>query len=366
MTGEFARRARPDTRAHKMTNREDQAIERIRRRIPSLPGGVLRVGIGDDAAVVRPSPGSEWVLTCDQFIEGVHFLGNSHPPEVVGYKALARATSDLAAMGAQPRLFLLSMALPSGRSGAWLVAMLKGMAMAGGRFGVRLAGGDPAPTSPPDGKVALHLTVLGEMTAGREAPRPILRSGARPGDAIFVAGPLAPTGWLGAAQLGLELVLRGMHRERRWRRLLTPHYYPVIHIALGRWLAQRRLASAMMDLSDGLSTDLDRLCRASGVGARLQQERLPLVAVPKELQSRLGCDALSLGLHGGEDYGLLFTVPKRLVGRIPQKLYNARLARIGEIVRGRGVKLIAAGGKASPLEPRGWDHFQQQDSDKDH
>ena len=96
-----------------MTNREDQLIERIRRSFPSAPGGFLRVGIGDDAAVVRPSPGKEWIITCDQFIEGVHFLGNAHPPEVVGYKALARATSDVAAMGAQPRLFLLSMALLS-------------------------------------------------------------------------------------------------------------------------------------------------------------------------------------------------------------------------------------------------------------
>ena len=234
--------------------------------------------------------------------------------------------------------------------------MLNGMAKAARRFELRLAGGDTARTALPDGGMALHLTVLGEVEAGRA----VLRSGARPGDAIFVAGPL------GAAQLGLELVLRGLHRERQWRRLLVPHYYPVIHIELGRWLAQRRLASAMMDLSDGLSTDLARLCRASGVGARLEQSSLPLIRVPKELQSRLGeWDSLTLGLHGGEDYGLLFTVPKRLVARIPRIFHGTRLTRIGGMVRGRGVKLVAADGKAAALEARGWDHFQE-DLDKGH
>jgi len=351
---------------------EDQLIERIRRRIPSAPGATLRVGIGDDAAVVRPSRGKEWVLTVDQFIEGVHFLGSAHPPEVVGYKALARATSDLAAMGALPRLFLLSIALPAHRyapvgktrTGSWLDEMLKGMAKAARRFDLRLAGGDTARSSstapasgsdrgPDRAKVAMQITVLGEVEAGRA----VRRRGARPGDAIFV------TGQLGAAQLGLELVLRGLHRQRRWQRLLIPHYYPVIHIELGRWLVRRRLASAMMDLSDGLSTDLARLCRASGVGACIYRQSLPCVTLPPQLHLR-GCDPLKLGLHGGEDYGLLFTVPKRLVRRIPRDTnyhFNhdgTRLTRIGEIVRGRAIKLVGADGQVSPLEPRGWDHFR--------
>src|SRR5258708_1134966 len=129
--------------------REDQLIDRIRRRIPSAIGGTLRVGIGDDAAIIRPSPGKEWVITTDQFIEGVHFLGNSHPPEVVGYKALARPTSDVGGMGARPRLFLLSIALAARRSEAWLSEMLRGMAKAARRFDVRLAGGDTARAASP-------------------------------------------------------------------------------------------------------------------------------------------------------------------------------------------------------------------------
>jgi len=347
--------------------------------MPSLAGGLLRTGIGDDAAVFRPTPGTDWILTCDQFIDGVHFLADVHPPEVVGHKALARATSDIAAMGGRPRLFLLSMTLPAKLTGRWLDQVLAGMARAAHRFGLTLAGGDTArPSSSfvqrPSGQAALSVTVLGELKAGQA----VLRSGAQPGDTVFV------TGRLGAAQLGLELVLRRMHRQKRWRRFLAPHYYPKIHIELGQWLARRRLVSSMMDLSDGLSTDLDRLCRASGAGARIYEQIIPCVAVPNALRAqfdslktqfdfpkikfdspktksdslRVNLDPLALALHGGEDYGLLFTAPRRSLSRIPRTLFGTRITPIGEIVRGRGVKLVAADGCAAPLEPRGWDHFR--------
>ena len=171
---------------------EDDLIERVRRRIPSSAGGALRLGIGHDAALIR-SEGRNWVVTCDQFLEGVHFLIDKHPPQSVGYKALARATSDIAAMAARPRLFLLSLALPVERTGTWLNAMLSGMARASKRFGLRLAGGDTARSPDPKGRVALSVTVLGETTRERE----IGRAGARPGEGIYV------TGVLGRAQLGL-------------------------------------------------------------------------------------------------------------------------------------------------------------------
>jgi thiamine-monophosphate kinase len=166
------------------------------------------------------------------------------------------------------------------------------------------------------------------------------------------------SGRLGAAELGLELILRGLYRERRSKRLLAPHYYPALALDLGQWLAQRRLASAAMDISDGLSIDLYRLCQSSGVGAQIYARQIPCVAVPRELRAR-GMDALKLALDGGEDYSLLFTVPKRWAARIPQRFRGTELTRIGEIVRGRGVKLITADGRSSPLEPRGWDHFRQ-------
>jgi thiamine-monophosphate kinase len=289
--------------------------------------------------------GREWVISSDAFLEDVHFLARAHPPEVVGYKALARATSDLAAMGATPRFFLLNLALPHERTGRWLDKCLRGMAKAARRFGMKLAGGDTARNR----MIALNLTVLGEIAPGRA----VLRLGARAGDRLFV------TGKLGAAQLGLEIVLRGISRQARWRKFLAPHYYPVPPVALGRWLASRMFASSMMDLSDGLSTDLTRLCQASGVGARIWADRLPMADVPRALR-RSGLrfpGPLHLALHGGEDYQLLFTVPERLADRIPDSRDGVKITKIGEMVRGHGIELCTPDGKSTRVAPQGWDHF---------
>ncbi len=332
-------------------DRETSIIERIRQRIPSRSRryGRLLVGIGDDAAVIRVSRHAELVVSCDQFLENVHFLGRVHPPEAIGYKALARATSDLAAMGATPRLFLLSLALPVRRTGDWLIGFASGMAQAARRFGLTLAGGDLAQHP----AVAISITVLGEIEPGRA----IQRAGARPGDLICVSGRL------GAAQLGLQLVLRRLPRDSRWQKLLNPHLRPPLRLDLGRWLARRRIASAMMDISDGLSTDLARLCRASGVGARVWAERVPAVRVPDSLR-KLGAafDPLALALHGGEDYELLFTLPRRLRKRLPRSFAGVRITEIGEIVRGKAMHLVGSDGRATKLESRGWDHFHPSSS----
>jgi thiamine-monophosphate kinase len=324
-----------------LMNKEDQLVARIRRRLGSRGGG-LALGPGDDACVLRATRGKEWVVSADAFLENVHFIRSVHPPASIGYKALARATSDLAAMGAVPRCFLLSLALPPGLSKGWLDGFLAGMARAARKFGMVLAGGD---TSRADG-IAINITVLGEVRAGRA----ILRSAARPGDRIFV------TGRLGAAQLGLEIFLRGLSGQASLRKYLAPHLYPTPPVAVGQWLSLRRFPSAMMDLSDGLSTDLDRLCRASRVGARIRESSLPPVRVPDSLRRR-GMNALALALHGGEDYQLLFTVPARSARRIPPTHDGLRITEIGEIVRGRKVLLISADGKSTPVIPRGWDHF---------
>jgi thiamine-monophosphate kinase len=330
--------------------KEDQLIERIAagigrsRRLGghSSKGPGLVVGLGDDACVLRASRGQEWVASCDAFLEDIHFIRRLHAPATVGYKALARATSDLAAMGAVPRCFLLGLALPARLTGGWLDGFVGGMARAARKFGMELAGGDTSRTD----AIAINITVFGEVRTGRA----ILRSGAHPGDRIFV------TGHLGAAQLGLEIVLRGLSRRASLHRYLAPHLLPDPPIALGRWLARRELASATMDLSDGLSTDLDRLCRASGVGARIQEASLPAVRVPDSLRRR-GIDALELARDGGEDYQLLFTVPARAAHRIPRQRDGVRITEIGEIIRGRGVSVISVDGASAPLLPRGWDHF---------
>jgi len=335
---------------------EDQLIERVCRKLlggrarglrwganARLRGTGLRIGIGDDAAVLRPAAGVEWVVTTDAFLEGVHFLRKAHPAQAVGHKAIARATSDIAAMGARPRYFFLTLGLPEACTGTWLDEFLDGMAQAARRYGLTLAGGD---TTKYQGVIA-SLIVVGEIAAGRA----ILRSGAKPGDLLCVSGKL------GEAQLGLELVLRKLHNRRRWTPLLKKHFYPEPRLALGKWLAKNRIATSMIDTSDGLSTDLGHICKASGVGARVWAAKIPVAKVPAEL-GRRGLVPLELALHGGEDYELLFTVPTKLGARLRRKLGDIPLSVIGEITRQKDIFLIDAFGKSKPLQPGGWDPFR--------
>jgi thiamine-monophosphate kinase len=320
---------------------EDLLIERVRRRFPTREKG-LRIGIGDDAAVLRPGAGMEWVITTDAFLENVHFLRKTHPPNAVGYKSLARATSDIAAMGAKARFFFLTMALPESCTGTWLDGFLDGMARAARRFGLTLAGGDT--TKYP--LVAASFTVLGEVYKGKA----ILRSGAKPGDLLCVSGTL------GEAELGLQLILKKLHRRSRPAPLMKKHFYPEPRLALGEWLAAHKLATSMIDTSDGLSTDLGHICSASGVGAIVWGEKIPAVKIPQDLR-RLNFNPLELALHGGEDYELLFTMPKNLAGRLPRKLAGTPVTVIGEITRQKKILLAGADGKSKPLTAGGWDPF---------
>jgi thiamine-monophosphate kinase len=324
---------------------EDQLIERVQKKFGSSRSG-LRVGIGDDAAVLGPGSGRvELVVTTDAFLENVHFFRKLDPPEAAGYKALARATSDVAAMGARCRCFFLTLGLPEVCAGAWLDGFLGGMARAARRFGLVLAGGDT--TRYP--LVVASFTVVGEADAGRA----ILRSGAKPGDLLCVSGRL------GEAELGLRLVLKKLHRQKRWARLLKKHYYPEPRLALGEWLAGRRYASAMIDTSDGLSTDLGHICEASGVGAVVWAAKVPIVKMPDELKRQLGLDPLQLALHGGEDYELLFTVPRRFAGRLPRRIGSVPITVIGEMTRQKQVVLREQRGRTVPLVPGGWDPFRR-------
>ncbi len=337
---------------------EAQLIERVRRAIPSREGGGLRLGIGDDAAVMAPRKGFEWVLSCDAFLEDVHFLADRHPADSVGFKALARATSDLAAMGAQPRFFLLTLALPASRTGKWLDEFLRGMGRAARHLGMRLAGGDSTKSA----RISISVTVLGEVGRGLA----VTRSGARPGDILCVSGRL------GGAELGLKMfqsaALKASNSNEKDRvRLLQPHLYPQIRVALGAWLSARRVASAMIDISDGLSTDLARLCAASGVGARIWTDRIPCVEAPageagravSKLLARIKSSPLQMALHGGDDYELLFTVHRRQMRRLRSAPGYAEIAAIGEIERGAKITLVDEGGRAKILRPGGWDPFER-------
>ena len=335
---------------------EDRLIAKITRTVPSVQGSAglagLRIGIGHDAAVGSPRPGHEWALHSDAFLDGVHFRRQSYPADSVGYKSLMRATSDLAATGATPRFFLLTLALSPRCTPKWLGGFLRGMARGARLAGIRLAGGDTTRSD----RTAISVTVIGEVRRGLA----LTRRGARPGDTICVSGRL------GRAALGLELMNRLGKASRPLRhpelaRLLKPHLYPKIRLELGAWLAENRLASAMMDLSDGLSTDLHRLCKASRVGARLSAGRIPCVEIPAGVARLLGgrrLDPLQLALHGGDDYELLFTVPRRKLKQLQRAPGFSGIAAIGEIERASQVALVGAGGRARPLQPGGWDPFR--------
>jgi thiamine-monophosphate kinase len=325
---------------------EARVLERIEEMaLPiEIRSSGVRLGIGDDAAVFRSTPGCEQILTCDWFLEGSHFLRDKHPADAVGWKCLARAVSDVAAMGGVPRCFLLSLALPATHEGVWLDQFLGGLRRAAKRFECVIAGGDTTRNE----NILIDVTVVGEARTGRA----ILRSGARPGDALFVSGRL------GEAELGLRLIRNSKHRPNSHDPVLKKHLYPEPRLALGRWLAERRLPSAMMDLSDGLSTDLPRLCSLSGVGARIEAGKIPMMPIPKSGRSP-GNEPLEMGFDGGDDYELLFTVPRRKWQHLPRSFHGLPITAIGEITKERALLLIHAGGRARPLRNLGWDPFRK-------
>jgi thiamine-monophosphate kinase len=326
-----------------MKTGEDRLVQEITQALAVRRHSGLALGAGDDAALMKPRPGRHLVLTCDWFLEGSHFLRDKHPPDSIGWKCLARAVSDVAAMGGEPRYFLLSLALPETQTGKWLGGFLRGLARAERRLDCHLAGGDTTRNA----KILISVTVIGDVPTGRA----VLRSGAKPGDLIFVSGRL------GEAELGLRSLRSGRRpiqgTSSRW---VKKHLYPEPRLALGRWLAGKRLATGMMDLSDGLSTDLTRLCAASRVGARIAIDNIPKVVLPKK-KGRTALGITELALHGGDDYELLFTVRPKQAGAVPSSFQGLPLSCIGEITRERRLLLTGPEGLEEQLVAAGWDPF---------
>jgi thiamine-monophosphate kinase len=326
---------------------ENSLVQRIERGFAEKRAGSrsrLKLQMGDDAALFAPRNGYETILTCDWFLEGTHFLRDKHPADAVGWKCLARAVSDISAMGGQPRCFLLSLALPRTHAGRWLDEFLRGLRRAARRIRCPLAGGDTTKRE----EILINITVVGEVREGQA----VLRSGAKPGDVIFVSGRL------GEAELGLRLLRSGKTAAGANIAAVKKHLYPEPRLALGRWLAEKGLATAMMDLSDGLSSDLPRLCAASGVGARIEAAKLPMVTISGEKRT-LGFDKLHLALDGGDDYELLFTVARSKVGNLPDFFKRIPLTAIGEITRDRALLLAGKRGLEQPLAYDGWDPFRR-------
>jgi thiamine-monophosphate kinase len=324
-------------------------------------GGELRLGIGDDCALLRPLPGEEIAVTTDFSLENVHFRRDWHSPESVGHRCLARGLSDLAAMGARPIAAFLSLALPReltvSRRGqpSWVERFFNGLLALADETQVPLAGGDTA-ESPSIGEarlVAADIVLIGGVKRGRA----LLRSGANPGDIIYATGP--GLGGAAAELLALE------RNPRKFAALKSatpghPHLYPEPRIEVGLKLAKRRLASACIDLSDGLSIDLRHLCEESGLAAEIDAAVLPIHPMAN-LAEAAGWtpSALDLALHGGEDYELLFTAPPQT--KIPKSIGGVAINAIGRMSKRRkgspSVSLSDGNHPNSELPAKGWQHF---------
>jgi thiamine-monophosphate kinase len=294
--------------------------------------GILSLGIGDDCAVLRPRRNQEVVVTTDLSLENVHFNRQWHPPESVGHRCLARGLSDLAAMGARPEAAFLSLALPEELTGEWMERFFYGLMALAERCQVPLAGGDTARAP----MVIADIVLVGGVPKGEA----LLRSGARVGDVLYVTGAL---GGSAAELLALEQQPANFDEASPAGH---PHLYPEPRLAAGR--KARRLATAAIDVSDGLSTDLAHLCEESGLAAEIDAAALPVDARA----------TLEQALHGGEDYELLFTAPSKTM--IPKRLGGVSVQRIGRMKKlGKGPQVtLARDGARTELVAAGWEHFR--------
>jgi thiamine-monophosphate kinase len=315
---------------------ERELVSSIREEFSTRSRGLI-LGIGDDAAVIRGAEGP-CLLTTDLLIEDVHFIALLHPPRYLGRKSLNVNLSDIAAMGGRPRFALLGLGLRKGLAKAWVRGFLGGLKAAAEEAGVTLIGGDISAAR----RTVVSITVIGE------AERFIPRSGARPGDLIFVSG------YLGDAAAGLRLLRRGyrLGQDKKADHLLRAFLDPAPQIALGQALSRLKAASSMIDTSDGLSVDLLHLCEESGTGAEIDLEKLPLSGAIRRFEKKPD----GLALHGGEDYQLLFTLsPKKLPGLVAlQKEFS--LHRIGRMTRRKGIFVIDLKGRKHPLKAGGYEH----------
>jgi thiamine-monophosphate kinase len=318
-------------------------IERLRRTTPQGRG--VRLGIGDDAAWVQTGSGS-CLLTADLLIEDVHFDLKWTSLYALGYKTLAVNMSDIAAMGGTPAYLILSLGIPGTFDIEDVDEFYRGIRSLAVKSGVALVGGDTS--------VAKSLFVSACLV-GQAPYRPITRGGAQIGDDIYV------TGTLGDSALGLRLLERNspkLSRQRAAKFLLSRHHFPTARVRVGAALAKEKLARAMIDISDGLLQDLSHICKASGIGAIVAEERLPLSSAYRSLA---GPDGTRHALAGGEDYELLFCARRRDRSRITklQEYTDVPITRIGTCVRLRdGMTVLDRAGHRVDFRATGHDHFK--------
>lgn len=319
-----------------MPLQEKALIARVRSRVRG--GKDAAVGIGDDCAVLRLPRDHEALVTTDFSLEGIHFRREWHPPESIGHRSLARGLSDIAAMGGEPRFAFLSLALPRDVPQRWVDRFTTGLLKLAEKCSVTLAGGDTA-ESP--GGVLADIVVVGSVPKGKA----VLRSGACPGDLIYVSG------YLGGSAAAVGLLLSGKKKKLRTQDF-PDHFFPQPRVEIGCFLREKGIASAMIDISDGLSTDLAHICEESGVGAEVMANAIPRASIGKTAQ----IVPLEDALHGGEAYELLFTAPS--TERVPPRITGIPITCIGSITRGKRMWMKGRRG-VKHLRPQGWEHFRR-------
>lgn len=340
---------------------EDRFLEELRERVPK-PGPPVKLGIGDDAAALS-LPAKEYALmSTDVLVEHVHFTRSTLPPRFIGRKAVAVNASDIAAMGGRPIGVLVSLCVAVDTEVDELLELFDGVITRASELEVEFVGGN---LSQSPGPMMVDVSILGASLGGKL----LTRAGARPGDSIYVSGKL------GASAEGLDLLEEGMAVSAAGALLvpnrlrdgpiplaeicLRAHMDPEPRVTLGQFLCKKGAASACIDLSDGLTRDLNRLCRESGVGARIEETALPIHPGVLAWERVKHKPPLEKALAGGEDYELLFTSSDEKKIEDWSRENALPVTRIGEVTEARhGVILILREGTERVLKSGGWDHFR--------
>jgi thiamine-monophosphate kinase len=324
-------------------------IARIQSRLQDAEGPHIVRSLGDDCAVLRPSAGMELLLTTDTQEEGVHFRREWATPEDIGWRCLAVNVSDIAAMGGEPLGAVVALSLPAALEVGFVDAFYDGMQALAMRYDCPVIGGNITRRAD---NLAVTITVLGEVPSGQS----VYRSGARIGDEIWV------TGDLGGAKAGLEALchpdaVAGLGTTG----VLARYRRPSPRLREAQYLRQYAVLHSLLDISDGLSSDLRHICEASGVGARLDAACIPVAEEVRQVAAALQADPLTFALHGGEDFELCISAPPKCIVDVRDRFerqFGCPLVRVGTIQTGNGVTLTFPDGTQQPLQARGYDHFR--------
>ena len=330
---------------------ESSLIDRIQNILPSVKNQQVLVGIGDDTAVIRLSNERALLVTCDIQVEDQHFRLKNMTHYQLGRRAMAVNLSDVAAMGGKPTFALVSLGFPKSFPLPDFENLFKGMRDQLAEFSATIIGGNLSNT---EGKMIIDITMMGEV----KPEQYLTRSGARTGDRIFV------TGKVGASGAGFHVLAKfGNEYPLEFRCLVDKHLQPIPRIDIGQKIARSGFATAMIDISDGVASDLYHICKMSNVGGEIHHDKLPLPENINKIASFTRKSVLHLALHSGEDYELLFTakpnIPDSLIHSLAQKT-GVPITEIGQIQpKSSGYVLVDNQGKRIPIQPKGWDHFNQ-------